>query len=96
MHFMLSNDGGTAIVEFEWAACSYNVMEMFKEELESGAIKDYHPKIAAIKSELEQVLDSTGVAPKGYVKVKLPINVQTDTSTWTKSWAYGERMVPFW
>ncbi|XXQ38331.1 GOLD domain-containing protein [Plasmodiophora brassicae] len=53
-HFTLSDDGGTAIVEFEWHKCSYNALEMFKEEMETEAIKDYHPKIAAIKAELEQ------------------------------------------
>ena len=59
----------------------YTVNDMFKRWLDKKVIEPYHPKIVAVKKELENVRDSVEAEPKGVIEIDFPIQVQTDTST---------------
>ncbi|XXQ36682.1 Uncharacterized protein PBTT_07699 [Plasmodiophora brassicae] len=83
-NFKLSDDASTAIIAYTWPEPAYNVQLLFKKELASKTLEAYHPKLVAIKRELEQFRDTIQDPATGAVHVKLPIPVQTEVATWSK------------
>lgn len=79
--FSLNENGTKAFVKFSWASAMYDPNILFRKFIESKAITHYHPKILAIKSELEKSRKSINEVPHGVIEITLPFQVQTEISS---------------
>lgn len=80
----LSADGMIALIKYGWPNSMFNIEDIFKKELDSNRINEFHPKILSFKNALEHVRDRVDARPEGLIKVNLPIKVQTAVDTWSK------------
>jgi len=85
VQFNLSPDGRSAIVDYEWPKALYTMDDLFRRWIDKKELQIYHPKIIAVQSELEKFRDTVDQAPRGSIHISLPIEVQTATSTWSKT-----------
>lgn len=59
---------------------------MFKNDIDGQMIASQnHPKVQAIERALQQFRGNMEDAPVATIKVKLPIEVESDPATWTKT-----------
>lgn len=80
----LSNDGLTVFVKYNWPKTMFNFDDMFKKQLDNQEMNILHPKILCLKNALESVRTRVDSMPEAFMKVKLPIKVQTASDTWSK------------
>lgn len=78
----LNNNGTHAVVTYNWPKAMYTMDEQFKTD--ATVEQKFHPKVIAVKKGLQKVRANIDAAPKGTITIKLPIKVQTHTSSWTK------------
>lgn len=67
----------TARIEYRWPSIAYNIEEIFAKEIANKIIPSCHPKILALKADLQNTRDCIDEAPKGMMELSLPISVQT-------------------
>ncbi len=75
----------TALITYNWPRMSYEIESMFKKKIASGALGTWHPKILALKKELQQYRASIDSIPQGSIELTLPIPVQTSADSITRS-----------
>lgn len=78
--------GPTLKVTYGWPSTMFQVESIFKnDENQEMIIPILHPKIVAVETALKLYRSNMEEAPVGYINVKLPVQVQMDPSTWSKS-----------
>ncbi len=86
----------TVRIEYPWPSLSFNIDKLFASRIEAGTIENYHPKILALKKDLQLVRDHIDETPKGAMELTLPISVQTAAHTfshWGMTDADGSRVL---
>ena len=81
--FSLVGDGpGTRLakIEYSWPATCVEIENIFVKEISQG-LPSCHPKIVALKQDLERTRDSIDDIPRGSIDITLPISVQTVSSS---------------
>jgi len=84
VEFSLDGNGPstrTARITYSWPKLAYDFDALFAREIKLGTVPSCHPKILALKKDLEKHRDSPDEAPKGVMMLTLPIRVQTDLSS---------------
>jgi len=61
----------------------YDAKDLFKKQIGTAGITEYHPKILAFNSGLEKVRKKIDEAPQGCARVKLPIKVRTEIDSYS-------------
>ncbi|KAI9556051.1 hypothetical protein GHT06_018618 [Daphnia sinensis] len=68
----------TAHIKHSWPPVMFDIDSLFAEvSIRNEKISQFHPKIVALKNELENNLDSVDAIPQAVIEVPLPIPVQT-------------------
>ena len=83
-HFSLVKDGPgtrTARIKYSWPPIAVDIKQIFAYEIKSKKRPTCHPKIEALKEDLEINRLCIEDFPKGSMKLTLPILVQTMAST---------------
>ncbi len=84
--FSLAGNGpgsSTAIIKYNWPPLMYDIDCMFsKVTIKNEKISPLHPKLIALKNELESNRDSIDAIPQGVIEIPLPIPVQTDIDSY--------------
>jgi hypothetical protein len=71
----------SALISYIWPETIYEVEGMFASEIKSKSLSPTHPMIMGLKQELENNRPNIEAKPKGFIRVALPIPVQTDSTT---------------
>lgn len=79
---LVGNGPGTraARIDFFWPSIAFDFEALFGKEIEKGMPK-IHPKILALKQDLQHARDSIDDIPNGTIELNLPISVQTSEAT---------------
>ncbi|EFX73075.1 hypothetical protein DAPPUDRAFT_110089 [Daphnia pulex] len=73
----------TAIIKYNWPPVMFDIDSLFaKVSLRNGKISPLHPKIIALKNELENNRDSVDAISQAVIDIPLPIPVQTDIDSY--------------
>lgn len=65
-----------ARIDYQWPAIAIDIEKIFSHEIADN-LPSCHPKIEALKKDLERTRDSIDEVPKGSIEFTLPISVQT-------------------
>ena len=71
----------SAQITYDWAKILYNVDVIFEKSIKDGSLPKCHPKLMAIRKELENNRQSIDDIPRGVIELNLPIPVQTATDS---------------
>jgi hypothetical protein len=84
--FSSAGDGpgsSTAIIKYYWPPVMFDTDSMFeKVSIKNEKVSPLHPKIIALKNELENNRDSVDAIPQAVIEIHLPIPVQTDIDSY--------------
>lgn len=76
----------TLVATYNWPASMYDVTSMFKDDATDTMIAiEGEPDVQAVEKALQQFRSNMEDAPIATVKVKLPVEVKSDPTTWKKS-----------
>jgi len=68
----------TGKITYRWPYTLIDYERIFSEEIENRFMTKEHPKVEALKQELEKKRNNIDSVPEAIVKIDLPIPVQTD------------------
>ncbi|KAK4024314.1 hypothetical protein OUZ56_009697 [Daphnia magna] len=81
VEFSLVGNGpgsSTARIKHSWPPVMFDIDSLFaKVSIRNEKISQFHPKIVALKNELENNRDSVDAIPQAVIEIPLPIPVQT-------------------
>ena len=74
-----AKDDGTdeVIFSYPWTETFVNIDELYNKEIENKTLSISHPEIMAMKESLREVKENIDDIPKSFIKIKLPVKVQT-------------------
>lgn len=79
-NFSVVGDGPgtrTVRIDYLWPAMSFDIEGIFAQEINDESLPVCHPKIEALKKDLEKCRSCIDQIPKGSIELTLPIPVQT-------------------
>lgn len=71
----------TARIVYHWPKISFQFDELFAKQIKADKITNYHPKIVALKKDLQLNRERIDQNPTGSMELTLPISVQTAESS---------------
>ncbi|KAG9409280.1 hypothetical protein AC1031_019531 [Aphanomyces cochlioides] len=74
--FEVSKNGRFGLVGYNWPIIMAKVDNIFKEEIDSKKIANYHPMIMALKKQLQTHTDVISDLPQSTIRINFPINVK--------------------
>ena len=73
----------TAHIQYDWPPVLFDIDSLFaKVNIGNEKISEFHPKILALKNELQNHRDSVDAIPQTVIEIPLPIPVQTATDSY--------------
>lgn len=79
----LSDDGSSAIVKCSWSNTIFKMEELFRSQLAAKTLDLLHPKIMCLKNGLAKSRRRIDAIPDTFIKVELPLKVQTAATSWS-------------
>ena len=73
----------TARITYTWPKLAYDIDAIFAKQVLEKKMAAYHPKILALKKNLQDCRDTIDSTPKGVMELSLPIPVQTASDSIT-------------
>ena len=72
-----------AEIGYSWPEALYEVEALFAKALREKSMNLNHPKIVALKTELENHREHINSKPRGSIELTFPVSVKTDTDSIT-------------
>lgn len=86
VNFVISEDGMSIILNFNWPTPIYRPNELFEHEINAivQPITSDHPKVHSLTTQLLENGVTEKSNPKCAVKIYLPLKIQREAGSWTK------------